>query len=164
MTPSQQEQSDLPQRHEPPAPEGAFLQRPVDDSAILAGQPGEPESHVGREPLRIEVGARVYSSDGEEVAVVEMLSADTLGIRASSPGRSISVPASGIARVSQRGRRVDLCASGAQVRALSGAQRPGYNHLQAQQPNALAVEECGDPHARIALPDQPNASEGPAPR
>jgi hypothetical protein len=130
------------------------------DTSIIEGSP-EPLVHgPGGQLLRIEVGAQVYSSDGDAVAVVEITNADTIGIRAGSPGRSIVVPASGIARVAANGKRVDLYASTREVRDLSGANQPGSRHLAAQQMETLAHDsraEAGEPDAGSA----PSGTKGP---
>jgi hypothetical protein len=125
------------------------------DTSIIEGNPEPPVRGPGGQLLRIEVGAQVYSSDGDDVAVVEITNADTIGIRAGSPGRSIVVPASGIARVAADGKRVDLYASTREVRDLSGANQPGSRHLAAQQPETLARDsraETGGPEAGNASP------------
>jgi hypothetical protein len=117
---------------------------PIDDDTSIIEDTREPSMRgPGGEPLRVEVGAEVYSSDGEAVAVVEIVGPETIGIRAGSPGRSIVVPTSGIARVAPDGRRVELYASTRQVHELSGANQPGAKHLEAQQPQTLAHDEGG---------------------
>jgi hypothetical protein len=134
------------------------------DTSIIEGNPEPPVRGPGGQLLRIEVGAQVYSSDGDAVAVVEITNADTIGIRAGSPGRSIVVPASGIARVAADGKRVELYASTQEVRDLSGANQPGSRHLAAQQPETLAHDsraEAGEPEAGNA-PSGMGGVAGPA--
>ncbi len=108
------------------------------DTAIIEGVPQPLVEGPEGELLRVRVGAEVFSSTGDAVAVVEITNADTVGIRAGSPGRSIVVPASGIARVSPDGKRVDLYASTREIQELSGANQSGARHLEAQQPQTLA--------------------------
>jgi hypothetical protein len=112
------------------------------DTAIIEGDQAPVMRGPAGELVHIQVGARVYSSEGEAVAVVEITNTDTVGIRAGSPGRSIVVPASGIAWVSPDGKRVGLYASTKEVRDLSGANQSGAKHLEAQQPQTLARDNA----------------------
>lgn len=131
------------------------------DTTIIEGNPEPPVRGPGGEMLHVLVGAQVYSSDGDAVAVVEITNADSIGIRAGQPGRSIVVPASGIARVSPDGKRVDLFASAAKVRDLSGAEQPGAKHLEAQQPQTLARDDQAG--ATTAHDERPvNTADAPA--
>lgn len=129
-----------------------------DDTGIIEGRPERPVEGPRGQPVRIEVGARVYSSDGVDVAVVEITSTDTIGIRAGSPGRSIVVPSTGIAHVSRDGWRVDLHATAEEVRDLSGAKQQGRMHLAAQQPGTLARED--QPAMNIQQPASQQGSVG----
>jgi hypothetical protein len=135
-----------------------------DDSAPRADHPSTPhdvaESTAGSgsigsrapdadHPLsdalgRLEVGADVYSSDGVYVAVVEMLSADHVTVRAGSPGRPVDLPLRALARVSPQGDRLELHMSSEEMDRLAGGDQPGYAHLAAQRPEAMAPEERED--------------------
>lgn len=100
------------------------------DSAIIEA----PFQGVPHEDglARVQVGAEVYASGGEEVAIVEVVSPGHLGIRAGQPGRPIDLPAEAVARVSPDGQRVDITLSSAQIEQFSGPDSTGANHLAGQ--------------------------------
>jgi hypothetical protein len=129
------------------------------DSTIIEGRGTPAIRGLGGALLPVAVGADVYSSDGDLVATVEVVSDENIGVRAGQPGRSIVVPASGIAHVSSGGRRVDLYALTENVRSLSSEGEPGSKHLEAQQPDTLARDSL--PGAESA--PQPSGEEPRSP-
>jgi hypothetical protein len=111
----------------------------TNDTDILeATGPGAASSSIEPELRHLQVGATAYSSDGQQVAVVETVRPGAVGVRAGQPGRSIEVPLGALAGVSQDGQRLDLRLSGEDVERLAGGDQPGYAHLAALRPQDVA--------------------------
>ena len=105
----------------------------LDSGIIEEPFQGQPREDPHEDDLaRVQVGAGVYASDGEEVAIVEIVSPGHVGIRAGQPGRPIDLPGEAIARVSPDGQRVDITLTSAQIELFSGSESTGADHLAGQ--------------------------------
>ena len=114
----------------------------TNDTDILeATGSGAASSSIEPELRHLQVGATAYSSDSQQVAVVEAVRPGAVVVRAGQPGRSIDVPLSAVAGVSQDGQRLDLRLSSEDVERLAGGDQPGYAHLAALRPQDVAEME-----------------------
>lgn len=107
--------------------------RELDSAIIEEGATAAPGQSQEDALARVQVGAAVYASGGEDVAVVEMVLPGHLGVRAGQPGRALDLPATAVARVSDDGQRVDITLSSAQVEQFAGGNATGADLLAGQQ-------------------------------
>ena len=122
------------------------------DSAIL-GQ-DEAQRTTWSALARLQSGAMVYTSDGAQVAVVDIVAPERITVRAGFPGRPLDLPTDVVASVSSDGQRLDIHMSEREVERLVGQDQPGYAHLKAQQ--AFTLHDSSEEQTQPA-PNTPDA-------
>ena len=141
----------------------ASVRQATNDADIL-GQPAG--QHTAWPALgRLQSGAMVYSSDGAQVAVVDIVAPGRVTVRAGFPGRPLDLPTDAVVSVSPDGQRLDIHLSERDVEQLVGQYQPGYAYLQAQQAATLHDRHSEQPEpAPDASPDASATPEAEPPR